>query len=387
MLTHGYGIWDYPQPHWPDYAERLAQLARYDVLIAATYNLASLVGYRGDAVAEGMAVLRAQNPSQKVYRYYSAQSKNYFDQDDFRGMRQSPLSRAAVVCKNWWLYDADGDVMCDTASDGTKVAPMVDVGKPGVKEAFAQGILDDWVHGYDGVCLDILNPPVDLVRVGTSAQRRYLNYADSLDWWERAWKPFIEYVCNALHAQGIPIIGNHAGLYDRERYFYGKDCHQRDYLDGVVHEFTWFESDGDWLTDAVLIDTFSSIRRDPLMVLECDTLTAHPDRGLMATALYLISLPGSAASRAKRFCHWKADSKPNWSWVWDIDLGEPTSVPGRAQMGVFRRYFERGLVLANYSDEPWSTYLRGTWAQDGEMVHGRYTLPGRTAAILTRCEP
>lgn len=386
MNTHGYGIWGYPQPRWPDYAERLAQLARYDILIASTSNLASLVDYRGaDQVTAGMAVLRAQNPSQRVYRYYSAQSKNTWDKDDVPLM-QSPLRRQVIVDKGWWLYNADGGIMRDTDASGKQLAPMIDVGRPGLREAFAQGIIDDWLYGYDGVCLDILNPPVDLVRVGTAAQRRYLNYADSADWWERAWKPFIEYVTTELHAAGIQVIGNYAGAYGIERYPYGKDRHQRALLDGTVHEFCWFKGNGDWLSAVEVMDVFASVRTDPLMVLETDTLRGHEDRGMMAAAMYLISLPGSRRLRSKRFTHWTSQSRPSWDPTWDIDLGEPVGVPDGLRMTVFRRYFERGVVIANYSDEAWSTYMRGYWMQGDEPVHGRYTLPARSAVILARCE-
>src|SRR3989304_5794172 len=96
-------------------------------------------------------------------------------------------------------------------------------------------------------------------------------YPTDEDWFEKAWRPYIEYVMRGLSNHGARLIGNCAGEYGTT------DPHlqfQRSHLDGVIYE-QWAvgwprpasegsTGGGGWLPGATIERRINALLADPL---------------------------------------------------------------------------------------------------------------------------
>lgn len=393
LQTHNYGDWDSTKPSLPTYKQEVLNLTRYDVLNMSRAGLARMNEYK-TPFHQMLEVLRSRNPNKRILWYLSIQSKPIEDRDwgafgtpDYaaRYQRTCPISWADIEMNDWWLYNAAGEIARETPSIW-----MLDIGKPGLKEAFAEAVEANWIDGYDGTVLDYQNCP----------SRKYVHdagmrdYADDRDWWERAYVPFVEHVFPRLRARGM-VIGNCMGWHGAERHPFSKDTHQRKFIDGVIQESTFWGLAGERLPAAEIERRMAAMQADPLIVLQTDLLgdvwdeRVRANRMTISIAGHLLAMPGGDTSgaylRTKRYVHVATDQRPRWDNRYNLDLGEPTSSRECPAEGVWRRYYSNGLVVMNYSMVPWVTNLRGRWCDLGGVgVGGSTTIAPESALILRR---
>lgn len=393
VQSHNYGDWQPPKPSEPGYEEQLATMTRWDIVSASTAALARLNEYKApfDQMLER---LRERNPNKRILRYLSLQCKPTWDRD--WGLvrqetyaevhqRQCPLDWWLVERNDWWLYDRSGEIAKETSNIW-----MLDVGRPGFAEAYASAVEEHWIEGYDGVVLDFDNPPT--AKYTHNAGMR--DYSSDQDWWERAWRPFVEHVFPRLWKLGLVIL-NCGGEYGVERHPYPKDSHQRGLVDGVIHEASFFGFSGERRSFARVDRLMAAMQADPLIVLQTDLLgdvwdeRVRANRMTISIAGHLLAMPGGDTSgaylRTKRYVHVATDQRPRWDNRYNLDLGEPTSSRECPAEGVWRRYYSNGLVVMNYSMVPWVTNLRGRWCDLGGVgVGGSTTIAPESALILRR---
>lgn len=374
IKTANYGDFKQPSPYAPDFAERMADIAKYDLIVAPAHWLAGIGGYHPSnphLLEDALALVRSSSPSAKILRYYNSQNKVAWDADwEIQGpvglqlkWTQNFLLWRDIVSHDWGLRDSAGEIV----KEDSRIW-LVDIGKPGVKEAALEGLIRSWVGGFNGVMMDVLDVP----RRYMAAGRGYAEYADDRDWWERAWKPYVEYLWPGVRAAlGIEVWGNFAGFYGMERYSFPKDSHQRQFLDGVNHESCFFGWEGQWLGE--LEARMASVQSDPLAIITND-ITGEAD---CTVAAHLLTLPGNRRLREKRYTHYCTDRTAFWNSGWEVDLGAPLGVKESPKPLVYRRYFERGVVVLNYSTLPYQATF--------QIAHrGRVTIPAHSSFILRR---
>lgn len=326
-------------------------------------------------------VIKDMNPGAKVYRLYDLMVKNTWDPDWSnpidRSRMQTPLTRAEIDANDWWLRDGNGNVVKDAGGTGW----FIDVGKPGVKEAFLEAALArNSGEGFDGFVFDYWWSEISTLLRGLPRPERY----PTDNWWfETAWKPFITYVTEGLQSAGYRVIGNSVGQYDDPR---STIQWQRTQVDGVIYEQFAVGWSGEWLAGPVIERRINSFRRDPLECWTADFgLTGsdprYSQKASVALAMYYIAVPGGQNTRSY---HHRRNGKIFWESLWDFDIGVPNASPVKLN-GVYfwRREFTRGMVLLNY-DSKNMTYRLGQRYRDpqGKLVAGKVTIPPHTGVVL-----
>jgi len=211
------------------------------------------------------------------------------------------------------------------------------------------------------------------------------DYPTDNDWFEKAWKPFVEYVTSELRKAGYKIVGNCAGSFDQEIDPIIK--WQRSQVDGVVYEQWVVDWDGKWLKGNVIETRMNAFNADPLEVWTGDFgLTTRCDnyeqKTVLGLAMYYIALPQSGDRRSYHHYH---DSKIYWLPIWDFNIGTPVEAAQKMEGKYFwSRKFSQGLVLMNYEETKEMTYHLDKAYKDvsGKERSGNVNIPPHTALIL-----
>lgn len=379
VRLNNFNNWTWPSPSSPDYENRLKALAfRERVVLPESYEKFSAITPQ---------LLKSMNPNAKVFRLYDLCCKNSWDADwqkaslSAQDCVQTPIAYADIVKNDWWLRDSNGGIVKENNNTW-----LLDVGKPGFKEAYLANMLArNAGKGFDGFVLDYWHPtiPSFWFAPGTT----YKDYSSASDWYERAWKPFIQYITSGLRAAGYLVVGNCAGT------VYNEGAWDRTQVDGTIYEGWAFGWSGEWLSEEKIERSIEVFGRDPLEVWTADygLRSGDPEylqKAAFALAMYYVALPSSPGLRERRFYHHYGDSTVFWDNLWDFYIGEPEDSGPSRKTGepLFYRRFSRGVVLLNYGGSKSISYtLTGKYRDSsGKVLSGTITIPPRTGLILAR---
>ncbi|HET6453343.1 MAG TPA: putative glycoside hydrolase [Armatimonadota bacterium] len=340
--------------------------------------------------------IKALNPDAKVYCLYDLLCKNIWDSDwkdpSNTERMQTPLTRRMIDRNNWWLRGVEGTIAKENDSTW-----LLDVGKPGFKEAYLDGALSRMDgKSFDGVVFDYLWPSASSLKQVLKLEGLQ-DYPSDDEWFYRAWKPFFEHVVTGLQKAGYRVIGNCAGEYGTIGL---KTIWQRSKVDGTIYEqgaVDWRGNNGAWLPGNIIERRIKALASDPLevwfanngIIADNPAVPDTPDfkrKVVVSLAMYYIGIP---ASQEKRSYDYAYDWKPFWDPLWDLYIGEPVEraikTPGKY---FWSRKFTCGVVLLNYeSQETINFSLDGEYRNPaGERVTGEISITPHTALILANEE-
>ncbi|MBI5228480.1 hypothetical protein HY991_00090, partial [Candidatus Micrarchaeota archaeon] len=309
----------------------------------------------------------------------------------------TPLSFYSIEANEWWLRSPEGNKYSELGSPIEGHIWYLDVGKPGFKEAFLQNILErNNGKGFDGIVFDYWWPELSWI-CRNQANPKQVNwpqgYSSDDEWFNNAWKPFIEYVMDGLHSAGYAVIGNTGAETDATN---PKQVFERSKLQGIVYETWAIGWHGEWLGGGTVESKINNFRDEPLEAWTADYYVREPDYGrkfALSLAMYYIALPNDPTAREKRFYHHYKDSSVFWEPLWDFNIGEPAEPYTQLKYSngtkrfVWSRKFTNGLVLLNYESSteniPYS--LESNYVDyQNNLFSGIISLPARTALILQR---
>lgn len=389
----------------------MAILAKFnDVILTEAWDLQGVTP----------AKLKALNPNLKVYRLYTLNLKPTWDSDwnnPFDASKyQFPIPREKINDPNnirggaldlkatddWWMRDANGSVVKESDSQW-----FVDIGKVGIKELYLEAVLArNSGKGFDGVVFDYWSVwmiSTWLSKKGLPVPEKYDVVKDSDPtndgdkdalWYENAWKPFITYVMNGIHAAGYQIMGNCAGEYDSGNV---RLDYKRSLVDGTVYEqgsIGWPETGSNWLSGLIIEKRLNALYADPLTVMVGtyglrSSDTAFSQKQVVDLALHYMGLPQDPTLRAKRSYHYYKDGGIFWDALWIFKIGVPSAEKVKiSDKYAWSRKFTDGIVLVNYGDSNDSTeqvtfVIDKTYKDpNGNEYTRTVTLPAHTGLIL-----
>ena len=344
------------------------------------------------------AEIKILNPNAKVYRLYVLLAKNVSSDADWNdpfdtSRMQAPIAKAVIDANGWWLLDGNGEVAKQSGTTNW----LLDVGKPGFKEAYLDGVLSR-IEGksFDGVVFDYLWPYASSIQQVFKVEGLQ-EYPSDDEWFYNAWKPFFEYVVTGLQKAGYLVIGNCAGEYGTTELL---RIWQRSKVDGTIYEqgaVDFRTRNGAWLPGNVIERRIEALASDPLevwfanngIIADNPAVPDTPDferKVVVSLAMYYVGIP---ASQEKRSYDYAYNWKPFWDPLWDFYIGEPAERASKTPGKYFwSRKFTCGIVLLNYeSQETINFSLDGEYRNPaGERVTGEISIPPHTALILAREE-
>jgi hypothetical protein len=262
------------------------------------------------------------------------------------------------------------------------------VGKPGFKEAYLEATLSRMAgKGFDGIVFDYWWPGLTDINDWMRSHPRPAAYPTDADWFNNAWKPFIEYVTRGIRSSGYRIIGNCVGEYNTTDPAYQW---QRSKVDGVIYEqfaVGWPQQGGNWLPGSVIERRIDSFSKDPLEVWATDyglqnTLPEFDQKRHAALAMYYVSVP---VSQEKRSYYYINNRMVFWDPLWDFNIGTPSeNAVKMAGKYFWSRKYSQGMVLLNYegSESISFTLDRSYKDADGKVYSGTVTVHPHTGLIL-----
>lgn len=378
IRLNNYAMWDFLCDQTTDPQEMMQMLAKRDN-----------VCYTEEWISVTPQALKSLNPNVKVYRLFDLMCKCSWDSDWRNGPSdlshlQTPFTKDQIDKNNWWLRDAKGNIVKENATIW-----YLDVGKPGFKEAYLKAVLDRTANqGFDGIVFDYWWPSLAWLIPNYGGTMPPNGYSSDQEWFDKAWKPFVIYVCNGVHAAGYRIIGNCVGEY---RDGNPRRMWQRTKVDGVVYEQLAFDfppNVGGWLPATTIQRRMTAINTDPLEVWAVDggledTDPAYNEKRKVSLAMYYISLPWPP-DECSYHAHYSG--KIYWEPLWDLDIGNPTQAAVKRTGSYFwSRKFKNGMVLLNYDPKQTITYFlsRPYRDSDGNLISNKAVLPPHSAMILT----
>jgi len=341
-------------------------------------------------IGVGPADIKAINAAAKVYRVYTLMCKNTYDPDWNNPSDTSalslPIPRATIDKNDWWLRDGDGNIAKEQWFQW-----YVDVGKPGYREAYLAAALDRTAgKGFDGFVFDYWSYKISgdsLPGSWFATHPMPAAYPSDDDWYQKAWKPFIEYVMTGLHKAGCRIIGNCAGEYG---YTNQMNELQRSLVDGVIYEqwaVDWPQNGSGWLPGSTVERRINSFSTDPLEAWTADfgldgNDPEYEQKQVAGLAMYYIALP---ASQDRRSYHHHKTDRVFWERIWDLDIGTPAEravkLPGKY---FWSRRFTDGIVLLNCEASESISFTLDKQYHDlsGGSFSGLVTLEPHSALVL-----
>jgi hypothetical protein len=338
--------------------------------------------------------IKTINPTAKVYRLWASvkpkgdtdweKPKGTYNPDNMR--MQLPLLWSDIEENDWWLRDGNGEKV----EAEPNWAYYIDLGKPGVKEAFLKNALAR-MQGkeFDGVVFD---GAMETLTGWLKGRPLPKNYASDEDWFKNAWQPFLQYIVQGFHTAGYRVIQNCGGEYLNSD---SKKQWNRSLVDGTVYEqwaVNWPDQGSGWLPGAVIERRINAIASDPLEVWTADyglksTDPQYGQKQKVGLAMYYVGMP---SGQYKRSYHHYGTGTAYWESIWDFNIGIPAE-PAVKMPGKFywTRKFTRGIVILNYeSSETIAFGLDTTYVTpDGNATSGQVTVPPHSALILAKSLP
>lgn len=333
------------------------------------------------------ASLKRLNPNTKVYIYYRV-CKTPYDYDWGKQADSVPnpcnweccMPWFEIEAHDWWLRDAEGNKI--TSSDGYYA---LDIGKPGFKEKLVEYIRTRSAgQPIDGFVLDGVDAAQSADWWATTHSRPPA-YPTNDDWYEKAYKPYLNYVADELHRSGYKVVG----LCQDYSYRNADPYHAfiRSKIDVSLYENWILNWDGTWKDPVAVEQRIQDFNEDPLESwVSCGGLFAgvseYDRKSLAALAMYYVSIP---QDQSKRSFH-NYVTPLNWDPLWDLNIGTPVGErvkrPGKR---FWSRTYTNGIVILNYEDSGSDTYQLSRSYKDahGTVYSGTVTLVNHSALILT----
>lgn len=393
--TPGHPMWDYQFLHW----SRTGVLQLTDIMI------------RNSQITPAM--LKEKNPDIIILRERTLLAKNEWESDssgwvpstDYSGL-QHPLYLSDIIDNDWWLYDSLGNIVFETANPAIRI---LDVGRTGFKELFTSRLLAQLraLPGVDGVAFDYWWAHPASLWSGHSVG--YRDYSSSANWFETAYRPFVEYWTDAVREAGFIIFANYPGEYDPTWHWSNPEPNptsdwgevsmwQRTKVDGANYEVMvtgWSITGYD--TGPNVEKRMQSFLLDPLPLVTSGEFHIRPGaewRGDSFESDLQLNLAMQYLSTPK--------GKNRYWWVYnqgyafyhpffDWDLGEPVEdAPVKEEpFYLWHRDFNSGHVVMNFEEGNMSyTLPEGEfWDVYGQNRSGEITLAAHTALVLRKSMP
>jgi len=254
---------------------------------------------------------------------------------------------------------------------------LMNVADPGFRRYWRDSLVKQVEDGdYDGVFLDSASPallqeeasPTDARLAADAARGRPFEELGRKSW-IGAWQDWIADLNGALGAKGIPLIPNVGGLnttWDNSDYSLAAGVFCEGFLDP---RFTT----ADWKAAA---DQTLRLVRNKIVILQ--NYLPSPDevaRRRFLLASYLL------VKGTRTYVSYFASGPFEWYPEWDLDLGaaQKTAVTTDDLFwnGVYRRDFERGIVLVNPGTTPVQVNLSAAFKRVEAVGGGAVPVDGR----------
>lgn len=379
IQTHNFNNWRMQKPADLMPQQRLELLAKRDV-VGIVEHYAQYDGIKNLLPKD----LKVINPRIKVYRIYDLTCKNSWDNDPI--IMQTPIERTVIDANDWWLRDAAGNPIAESGTSGNTL--FLDCGKPGFKEYMLEAILSRTnCKGFDGLLFDYTISDMYRVTKGTCA-----NYTSDDDYFERAYKPFINYLFAGLKSAGYRIITNGGGGIGTTKDF-PKWRWTHDQSDGVIDEQGAVNFDGSWITSKYVIQgRMETYLKDPLEVWCANNgikphVPEYKEKIILSMAMYYAGL----STTAPRYYTYCGDGGVAWDPLFDFDIGKPQFAAvqksaGGAKLLSWSRTYTKGFVVFNYETEKSvECNLSKMYVDsDGNYYKGKIVIPPHRGLVLRR---
>jgi hypothetical protein len=290
--------------------------------------------------------LRAVNPAFLVLHYrlamwQSAPHVNYV----VDGLRWSNDYPFVTQHESWFWHNPDGRRVA--SNQDAKL--LMNIADSDFRAYWRDSLIRQVKAGdYDGVFFDSASPallqweartPLDRRLLGTGARfNRFPELAGRS--WIAAWEDWIAELDAALAREGIPLIpnvGTFATTWDNTNYGLTAGVFSEGFLDPGLDTADW---------KAAAAQTLALAQRNKIVILQ-NYLPSSDD---VARRKYLLG--GYLLVKGSRtYLEYFASSMLEWYPEWDLDLGAPlkqvATLDELAWSGVYRREFEKGIVLVN----------------------------------------
>jgi hypothetical protein len=290
--------------------------------------------------------LRAVNPDFLVLHYrlamwQSAPHVNYV----VDGLRWSNDYPFVTQHESWFWHNPDGRRVASN-QDGKLLMNIAD---PGFRGYWRDSLVRQVRAGdYDGVFFDSASPALLQWEARTPLDRRLLGTGVRFNRfpelggrsWIAAWEDWIAELDTALAREGIPLIPNVGALattWDNTNYGLTAGVFCEGFLDPGLDTADW---------KAAANQTLALARQGKIVILQ-NYLRSTDD---VAKRKYLLG--GYLLVKGSRtYLEYFASSMLEWYPEWDLDIGapltQPTTIEELAWNGVYRREFEKGIMLVN----------------------------------------
>jgi hypothetical protein len=243
----------------------------------------------------------------------------------------------ATARSKGWLATHDGAEIDNPGGAGSEV---VDLGKPGVADAYVHALERDWgKNGWDGVFADDVN-----AWFGLWPDESIDGYAGPLDYWQRAVLPLLAHVHRRLAEDKHGVLVANAGEWP--------DHPELDSVfgvtDGALQEFFLVWGDGASLQPAELEHEYASLRAAVGRGKTYSAIVHRTDEQGLRYAYCAAAIMAGRRSDLVRVTNQTASG--NEPMAWTPDLAQPVSAPDgpvRHEPGstTWERSFSGGRVL------------------------------------------
>ena len=288
---------------------------------------------------------------------------------------------AVVNAHESWFWHNRENQRVTSSSDGKL---LMNVSDPGFRDHWRDSLIRQVADGdYDGVFLDSASPSLLQGEARAPADPRLFadgvrtNALDELGGksWIAAWEDWIAGLDRSLSARGIPLIpnvGNLVTTWDNTNYSLSAGVFCEGFLDPGF-------STEDW--KAAANQTLALVRRNKIVILQ-NYLPSVEDaaRRRFLLASYLL-VKGS-----RTYIMYLASSPLEWYPEWELDLGaarkSAVTLNDLSWNGMYRRDFDKGIVLVNPGTSPVQLTLETTFKRIEPVGGGAVSADGAVSGHL-----